>query len=92
MNGNSGSSDCYAAYRVAGEMFGRLKTALGFGDLVMYEKDRTIIFQWEFSAKQKRYCSSFSIDFLEIAVRKEWAGYPEEIAERWKNEHRRVTA
>jgi hypothetical protein len=40
----SAASDFYAAYRLAGELFGRLETALGFGELTLHKDARVFVF------------------------------------------------
>lgn len=79
------ASDAYASYRLAGELFGRLEDALGFGQLVMYKDATVFVFRWGFTAKGKSYGSQLFVDSEEMLMVLNRA---EEIARKWKDEHR----
>lgn len=86
------SVDVYAAYRVAGEMFGRLEAALGFGELILHKDARVFVFVWRFTAKGKPYSSQWFVDEVDIVMDRQGIDCAELIATRWKNEHRKLSA
>ncbi len=55
----------YEAYRIAGELYGRLRELLGFGELAMIVKER-VCFQWEVRYRECKRRHEFSIDFHEL--------------------------
>jgi hypothetical protein len=78
------------SYRIAGELYGRLKQELGFGELVMLSHNSSIMFQWDFSAKGKRYrcqeaVSLMSLHHMDIET------LTTQISSGWKREHRNAT-
>ncbi len=83
--------DKFAAYRIAGEFFGRLEKALGFGDLSMHAESMVFVFSWGFTAKGKRYGSQLRVDSREILIDRAIHEQAERIAARWKDDHRKVT-
>lgn len=88
----SAASDCYAAYRLAGELFGRLETALGFGELTLHKDARVFVFSWGFTAKGKSYGSRWFVDDTEMLMDRSILDRAEGIARKWKAEHRKVSA
>jgi hypothetical protein len=92
-NGNEGlgPSRCYAIHRAAGEMYGRLSDALGFGDLSMRSCDTGFVFRWVFNAKGQRHTSEWAVLDFELSEEYIWT-IAENVAESWKNEHRKIDA
>jgi hypothetical protein len=88
----SAASDCYAAYRLAGELFGRLETSLGFGKLTLHKDARVFVFSWGFTAKGKSYGNQWSLDSREMLMDQHMLDRAESIARKWKAEHRKVSA
>ena len=63
------TSNDYARYAAAGELFGRLRDRLGFGDLVMFSKSPGVItYQWTYKARSDLYCQEFSVAFDVLAA------------------------
>jgi hypothetical protein len=83
-------------YRVAGEIFGRLITELGFGDLAMLNEPAGIMYQWSFNAKGKRYAGQYMMSFEELTVaslckdRQHVEHFVKHMAEGWKMELRAI--
>lgn len=93
------SSDCYTAYRAAGEVFGRLRQALGFGELVMFTRTcgqsaspRAVSFQWAFKAADQRYCCEENVTMIELTNLRSLEAFANHLCDKWKNEHRKTTA
>lgn len=93
------SSDCYTAYRAAGEVFGRLRESLGFGELVMFTRTwgesappRSVAFQWTFKAGDRRYCCEENVSFIELKHLRSVEAFAGRLSDKWKHEHRKTTA
>jgi len=84
--------DEFAAYRIAGEFFGRLEKALGFGNLSMHMEAAVFVFSWGFTAKGKDYGSQLRVYRREIVIENGILEQVERIAARWKDDHRKVFA
>jgi hypothetical protein len=90
---------CLSQYRIAGEIFGRLITELGFGDLAMLNDPSGVagvMYQWSFNAKGKRYGSQYVISFDELTIaeacREEYVSrYAKHVAQGFKLEFRTLT-
>lgn len=85
-----------SCFRAAGEMFGILRTELGFGDLIMRTPTwgpsvppAAISFDWSFTAKGNRYACSETVSFDELAMSNRLTVLAKEISDRWKAQHRR---
>ena len=83
-------------YRQAGELYGRLIEALGFGRLTMSEdRDRghaVMIFAWTFNTKKGGYRCEHRVEIMELAMfQPSFEAYAERLSNKWKSEHRRVT-
>ena len=76
MNKQSESSRCSDAqewqrWRNAGELFGRVKTGLGFGELALYDDGEFFAgftLQWSFKAKGQRYVRTHSVTVHDLVV------------------------
>ena len=79
------------AYRAAGELFGRLEEALGFGQLTMHMDARVFVFSWGFNAKGKAYGSQLHIDKDDIVFGCDVADLATRTAKRWKADHKKLT-
>lgn len=82
--------DVYEAYRVAGELYGRLKHELGVGELVMREHSSAMFFDWTFMAKGVRYSSSEAVLFVTLFRMNSVESFAKWIAGRWKDQARRI--
>lgn len=86
---------CYAA---AGELFGRLRESLGFGELVMFTRTwgqsappRVMAYQWTFKAKGERYCCEESVPFEELEHLRSIESLASHLSDKWNHQHRRQT-
>ena len=89
------SSRCYAA---AGELYGHLRTSLGFGELVMFTRTwgqsappMAMAYQWTFKAKGERYCCEESVSLLKLEYRQRIEAFAEHLSDKWKHQYRRQT-
>lgn len=89
--------DCYAAYRLAGELFGRLREALGFGELTMTTRTwgnaarpSAVAYQWCVSVKGSPFCYEIDVTFREFQLMKDGGSFAEHQSEKWKRHHRGI--
>jgi len=78
------------AYRAAGELFGQLEAALGFGHLAMHKDARVFVFSWAFNAKGKPYGSELFVDKDDIVFGCDIADLAARTARKWKAEHKKL--
>jgi hypothetical protein len=81
---------CYAA---AGELFGHLREALGFGELVMFTRTwgdsappRVMAYQWTFKAKGERYCIEHSVPLVELEHMRSVEAFASHLSDQWKHQ------
>lgn len=93
--GSSAPMGCYAA---AGELYGHLRTSLGFGELVMFTRTwgesappRVMAYQWTFNARGERYCCEELVAFVELEYLRSVESFAEHLSAKWKHQHRRQT-
>ena len=79
------------SYRAAGELFGHLEAALGFGHLAMRMDARVFVFSWEFHAKGKAYGSELFVDRDDIMFGCDVADLATRTAKNWKADHRKLS-
>ena len=74
----------YEKYAAAGELFGRLRDCLGFGDLAMFSKSPGVItYQWTFNGRSGLYCQESSVTF-EVLAAYSSRSLAFNISEQWK--------
>ena len=84
--------DGYEAYRLAGELFGRIQTAIKFGELTMHVNRHAVVYQWSFSTKRGRYRNENSVTLVsltQMAYSAEWLA--RDIVDQWKESHRKAS-
>lgn len=85
-------------YKSAGELFGRLQSALGFGELTMAESKHInsaaccIAYRWSFQAGGKTYGCEEQLHIHDWRYIKSIPEHAAKIAERWKQLHRNSVA
>jgi hypothetical protein len=74
-------------YRTAGELFGRVRAHLGFGDLSMRSDDHTVTFSWRVRSKGHGYAGDYAFSFEELVDQPEerLAQIVEHVTELWKH-------
>ena len=77
-------------YRTAGELFGRLRQSVGFGELVMIAEDRAVSFRWTFKSGNERYYCQWTSTDVELSHIEHIESFADDIASGWKAEHRTV--
>ena len=82
-------SDELDFYRLAGEIFGRLKRDLGFGELSMSSHQSGIHYAWTFNAKKRRYAVTRVIARDELTLTRYPGMLAESIVAEWKSDARR---
>lgn len=91
-------SACYDAFRMAGELFGRIQAAVGFGELTMTQASEVVAYTWTFnmsrsaSERLQRYACQWNVRLSEFSFLRSLQIEAEEIAEQWKNEHRKLSS
>lgn len=80
----SAPDDHYAAHRMAGELFGRLHAALGFGELSMHLNGKGFVFSWSFDVKGQRFGGQWIIDRYDMRYSRGLPARAEAMAEQWK--------
>ncbi len=90
---NASGGDEYEPYRLAGELFARLRQELGFGDLELFMRAQpdsrgAAVFQWRFNADVERYCCESEISLSELENLRSCEWFAADLAERWKNKVR----
>lgn len=83
--------DIFAAYRAAGELFGRLKVALCFGQLSMWEYEGRIQFRLSFNARGMIHQGNIELTFDELLLRKDLVRLAEDTAFLWTRHFREAT-
>lgn len=73
----------YEAYRIAGELYGRLRELLGFGELAMIVKER-VCFQWEVRYRECKRRHEFCIGLQELLEAKHIERIAMKVARDWK--------
>jgi hypothetical protein len=98
-NGNdehSAAPLCYAEismYQLAGEFYGRLKTALGCGHLTMYADGPSFVYTWEITDQDgDKHRSQLLLDSRHILVDLWLIDRAEYIANNWLKTSQRATA
>ena len=76
------------AYRRAGELSGRLLQSLGFGNLQVKFKERSVIFEWTFKARQQPYLLYQEVALIELALMLDVPLFASKMCEKWKEFHR----
>ena len=91
-------SEANREYQIAGEIFGRLRKALGFGELLMFTRTcdavslpQTVAYRWEFKIGKRRYFSQEDIPFIKLGTLRSTEAFSQSLAEKWKYEHRKAT-
>lgn len=90
---DSCACDGYQAFRVAGELFGRLQHELGFGELIMRTPSwgpsappAAMSYDWSFNAKGERYVVSETVSFVELIHLRSVEAFAVSMAARWKEQ------
>jgi len=86
----TGSDDGYAMFKLAGEMYGRLHDALGFGDLTMWFDGSGFTFRWGFRAKNQHYGTMYRVTFIDFKMHRDISVLTDQVSGDWKKKHRRV--
>ena len=79
----------FERWRNAGELFGRVKKGLGFGDVALYEDDSGLgdfRLQWWFNAKGQRYSAAYTVLDEELASVMSIDLIAANIVSKWKRE------
>lgn len=79
------------AYRAAGELFGHLEAALGFGELTMHKEARVFVFSWSFNTKGKPYGSQLFVDNADIVFGCDVPDLASRTAKRWKSDRKKLS-
>lgn len=83
-------------YRLAGEFFGHLREALGFGSLHMSYEDASITappsmrYIWIFQARGRFSCQVV-LDHIELSTLIDIKSHAKVVAEDWKNHFRQLS-
>ena len=81
--------DGYEAYRLAGELFGRMQSAITFGELTMHVNSHAAVYQWTVAAKKGRYCNEQSVTWDSLAgIQNHIKSLADDIVDQWKQSHK----
>jgi len=86
----------YQDWRLAGELFGRLRAALGFGDLTMVGSDSSdpsdpsVIYRWSFKARGQRHSVARVVPFRQLGQWRSVPAFAESLATVFKSKFREL--
>ena len=78
--------ETYQDWRLAGELFGRLRAAIGFGDLTLVASDSSdpsdpsVIYRWMFEARGKRHSVARVVSFRQLGQLRSVPAFAESLA------------
>ena len=75
-------------WRNAGELLGRVREGLGFGDAALYQDQsdlRSFRIQWWFNAKGQRHSAAYTVNADELLETLSIEMVADDIIRRWKN-------
>jgi hypothetical protein len=78
-------------WRNAGELLGRIRKGLGFGDAALYQDESglgSFRIQWWFNVKGERYSAAYIVTDEELSQAFSIELTADSIIERWKNDAR----
>lgn len=96
MNGETVATNCSDAqdwdrWRNAGELWGRVRKGLGFGDVALYQDDSglgSFRIQWWFNAKGERYSAAYTVTDEALSQTLSIELIADDIIRRWKHDAR----